>query len=236
MGDRKKDDRQGLENIQKRAMKVENTYYQSFATYDINPMNSFAERHYKALTYLAVETSHNTFFHFIETVKVRGQARNLVSGDISHYFKNQVEKKPLISGVVSGFFGSAIGALTFWTLHDYLTLKLYCHSPSQVNNGVLGRMQQWDFRVKNIAIFAASDFCASVTKLMFEVRKQQIQMYSHDLGLAFIARSAMLSWAPLMLRDVMFRFVQLSFFYATTNIEHKPKLIYTIPQITDFMR
>ena len=61
-------------------------------------------------------------------------------------------------------------------------------------------------------------------------------MYSHDLSLAFIARSAMLSWAPLMLRDVMFRFVHLSFFYATTNIEHKPKLIYTIPQITDFMR
>ena len=52
-------------------------------------------------------------FHVIETVKVRGQARNLVSGDVSHYFKNQVEKKPLISGIVSGFLGAATGAIAF---------------------------------------------------------------------------------------------------------------------------
>ena len=44
----------------------------SFATNDINPMNSFALRHAKALGYIAVESIHNTVFHFIETVKVRG--------------------------------------------------------------------------------------------------------------------------------------------------------------------
>ena len=64
---------------------------------------------------------HNTLFHFVETIKVRGQARNLKSGDISLYFANKVEKKPLISGVVSGFFGAGIGGLTFITSYNYLT-------------------------------------------------------------------------------------------------------------------
>ena len=61
-------------------------------------------------------------------------------------------------------------------------------------------------------------------------------MYNHDLGLKFLGNSAFLSWMPLMLRDVLFRFIHLSFFYATTEIEHKPRLLYSIPQIADFMR
>ena len=31
-----------------------------------------------------------------------------------------------------------------------------------------------DFRLKNLAIFTASDFCASLAKVVFEVRKLQI--------------------------------------------------------------
>lgn len=51
-------------------------------------MNNLLVRHAKLLSYVALESTHNTVFHFVETVKVRGQARNLVAGDISHYFKN----------------------------------------------------------------------------------------------------------------------------------------------------
>ena len=54
-------------------------------------MNSILVRHAKMMMYMALESTHTTLFHFIETVKVRGQARNLVSGDISHYFQNKVE-------------------------------------------------------------------------------------------------------------------------------------------------
>ena len=137
-------------------------------------MNSFMVRHAKMLTYAALESTHNTLFHFIETVKVRGQARNLVSGDISHYFKNQVEKKPLISGVVSGFFGAATGALTFMTVHDFLTLQFYCNTFGRSSGAVpkfledskvLNNIQSWDFRAKNILIFVMSDFCASMVKI-----------------------------------------------------------------------
>ena len=92
--------------------------FEGFATHNINPLNSALLRHSKLLCYMALEATHNTLFHFVETVKVRGQARNLVSGDHSHYFKNQVEKKPLISGVVSGFLGALAGAATFMTVHD----------------------------------------------------------------------------------------------------------------------
>lgn len=93
-----------------------------------------------------------------------------------------------------------------------------------------------DFRYKNLAIFTASDFCASLTKVIFEVRKLQIQMYNHDQQLGPLASAAIKSWMPLMLRDVLFRFIHLSFFYLTTNVEHKPKLLYTVPQMADFMR
>ena len=99
----------------------------AYATNDINPMNSFALRHAKALAFIATESIHNVLFHFIETVKVRGQARNLKGGDVSHYFKNQVEKKPLISGIISGFLGAATGGLAFMTMHNFLTIQLYCN-------------------------------------------------------------------------------------------------------------
>lgn len=70
--------------------------------------------------------------------------------------------------------------MTFMTVHNYLTLKLYCNTAINKDQdsfvvkerGMLRRMQDWDFRTKNIAIFAASDFCASLSKIMFEVRKQ----------------------------------------------------------------
>lgn len=61
-------------------------------------------------------------------------------------------------------------------------------------------------------------------------------MCNYDIELSSLTRAAAHSWAPLMLRDVLFRFFHLSFFYATTQVEHKPKMIYTVPQIADFMR
>lgn len=67
---------------------------------------------------------HNTFFHFIETIKVRGMARNLVE-DVSLYFGNKVQTKPLISGVVSGFMGAAAGSLTFISTYNSLTYHVY---------------------------------------------------------------------------------------------------------------
>jgi len=65
---------------------------------------------------MSMETLHATVFHFIETVKVRSQARNIAGADTSNYFANQVEKKPLISGVISGFFGAAVGSLAFMSM------------------------------------------------------------------------------------------------------------------------
>ena len=114
-----------MDKINKRASKVEQNYLDSFATNKINPMNSFQVRQNKLLAFVAVEATHNTLFHFIETVKVRGQARNLATGDYSNYFKNTVEKKPLISGLVSGFFGAVAGSFTFMSVYNAMTYQLY---------------------------------------------------------------------------------------------------------------
>ena len=95
------------------------------------------------MSYVALECFHNTAFHFIETLKVRGMARNIRSGDVSLYFANTVQTKrkyisfsaklslynlcfiffciALISGVVSGFFGAATGSLSFMIAHNLLT-------------------------------------------------------------------------------------------------------------------
>ena len=235
----------GLEQIYKRASKRENAHLQSFATHDINPMNSFMIRHAKMMTYIALESTHNTLFHFVETVKVRGQARNIVSGDISHYFKNKVETKPLISGVISGFFGAAAGAATFMTVHDLLTLQFYCNTYGRSHGAVpiwaedstlLNRIQSWDFRKKNVLIFVTSDFFASLAKVQFEVRKQLIQMYSRDTPISQLAKATQLCWMPLMLRDCTFRAILLSSYYASTDVTHRPIQKYTMPQIVDFMK
>ena len=49
-------------------------------------------------------------------------------------------------------------------------------------------------------------------------------------------RATAYGWFPLMLRDVSFRAILLGFYYGTTEIEHRPALKYTVPQIVDIMR
>jgi hypothetical protein len=61
-------------------------------------------------------------------------------------------------------------------------------------------------------------------------------MYSKDITFSHLSQLTAKAWLPLALRDVTFRFILLSFYYLTTDIEHKPELKYSIPQITDFMK
>ena len=63
--------------------------YGSASTQGLNPINNVFLKHSKVFSYVALEMFHNTMFHFIETLKVRGQARNLKTGDISLYFQNK---------------------------------------------------------------------------------------------------------------------------------------------------
>lgn len=84
---------------------------------------------------------------------------------------------------MSGFLGAAAGAMTFMTVHDFLTLQFYCNTYGRSsgavpkwleNSSVLNSIQSLDFKKKNILIFVMSDFCASLAKTQFEVRKQLI--------------------------------------------------------------
>ena len=93
-----------------------------------------------------------------------------------------------------------------------------------------------DFRAKNMVIYMASDLAAAVTRLPFETRKQLVQMSNYEISLKHISRNAYLGMMPLILRDTSFRCIILGTYYATTQIEHRPVLKYSIPQIMDFMR
>jgi len=81
-------------------------------------------------------------FHFIDTVKVRAQARNL-NHDVGYYFKNQVQYKPVISGLVSGFLGGFSGAFTFIHVYNSMTWRVYTNE----------RFNTWSFKKKNLLIF-----------------------------------------------------------------------------------
>ena len=61
-------------------------------------------------------------------------------------------------------------------------------------------------------------------------------MCTRDSTLNALLYASAIGWLPLMLRDVGFRAIILGFYYTTCDIEHKPMLRYTIPQITEFMR
>lgn len=80
-----------MDLIEKRATRHELALAQTFATNDISPFNNktFYVRHAKEVAFVSFECLHATFLHFIDTVKVRGMARNMVQ-DVSFYFKNQV--------------------------------------------------------------------------------------------------------------------------------------------------
>lgn len=85
-------------------------------------------------------------------------------------------------------------------------------------------------------IYTASDFIGSFGKVMFEVRKQLMQMYIKEAPLSSIGHATALCWFPLMLRDVSFRSIMLASYYATCDITHEPQLKYSMPEILEFMR
>lgn len=131
--------------------------------------------------------------------------------------------------MIAGFSGAGMGGLTFMTMHNLLTQKLYG-----------GPTDAWysdlDFRIKNLMIFTASDLVASITKVPFETRKQLVQMSNYDMSIKLLAKNTAYGLVPLVARDVSFRFVILGSYYLTTDIMHRPSLKYSIPQIMDFLR
>ena len=63
-----------------------------------------------------------------------------------------------------------------------------------------------------------------------------MQMCNYDIDLKLITRNAYLGLVPLLARDFIFRGIILSTYYLSTDIEHRPVLRYSVPQITDFMK
>ena len=61
-------------------------------------------------------------------------------------------------------------------------------------------------------------------------------MCNYDIDLKMITRNAYAGFMPLIARDFLFRSIILSTYYLSTDIEHRPVLRYSVPQITDFMR
>jgi hypothetical protein len=98
------------------------------------------------------------------------------------------------------------------------------------------RFTDLDFRLKNIAIYVGSDFMASFSKIWFETRKQMIQMCQYQRPLSEISKNSYLGWFALSSRDVLFRTVLLSFYYSTTEVEHKPTLKHSIPELMQYQK
>ena len=99
---------------------------ESFATSDISPFShsSFYVRHAKDLSYVGIECFHATAFHFIETMKVRGMARNLFE-DVSGYFKNSVQTKRKLTYLHVTIFSSNLWRNQWFYGRSHWCLYLY---------------------------------------------------------------------------------------------------------------
>lgn len=51
-------------------------------------------------------------------------ARNNVE-DVSYFFKNDVMKKPVISGLTAGFTGALLGSTAFISTYNEMTYQIY---------------------------------------------------------------------------------------------------------------
>ena len=85
-------------------------------------------------------------------------------------------------------------------------------------------------------IYLSSDFLSSLARIFFETRKQLVQMCIYDSSIQQMLRASWLGWFPLVARDLTFRFILLSWYYGTTDVQHRPVLKYSVPQIADIMR
>ena len=115
----------------------------------------------KAIGFVVLDTFNHTCLHFMDTVKVRQMAKSQVS-DVSHYFKNNVKDKPIISGITAGFFGGLTGSLAFIYTYTYLTHKIYFEK---------AYLHDWDFRYKNLAIYFGSEISSAFGRIFFEAWK-----------------------------------------------------------------
>jgi len=61
-------------------------------------------------------------------------------------------------------------------------------------------------------------------------------MCIYDASIGSMMYASYLGWFPLMFRDVAFRAILLGAYYGTTEIQHRPVMKYTVPQIVDIMR
>ena len=68
-------------------------------------------------------------------------------------------------------------------------------------------MKDADFRIKNTVIYTCSDIVATFARLPFETRKQLVQMANYDIDMKVIGRNMRYGLAPLMMRDVTYRFI-----------------------------
>lgn len=81
-----------------------------------------------------------------------------------------------------------------------------------------------------------SDFSASFARIFFETRKQMIQMCQYQRPLNDIVTNSVKGWGALAMRDVGFRSLLLSFYYLTTEIEHKPTLKHSLPELVQYTK
>jgi len=84
--------------------------------------------------------------------------------------------------------------------------------------------------------YLLSDIIKTTIFLPFEARKQRIQMYHTEISLQNVSKFMIRAYIPLLLRDVIFRIISLGFFLNNLNVEHKPRLKYSLSEIRDYIK
>jgi hypothetical protein len=97
---------------------------------------------------------------------------------------------------------------------------------------------EMNWKLKLLVSYLMSDVIKAAVFLPFEARKQRIQMFHNltDLTVGNMGNFMLRAYFPLVLRDLLFRFISFGSFIKFLNVEHQPVLKYKMPEIQSFIK
>jgi hypothetical protein len=196
-------------------------------------INSFIFHNKRLCSFMVIDLCNTIFLHFLDTIKVRNQAKSVIS-DTSEYFKNDVIRKGLISGVVSSSIGSLVSSYVFISSNEYFLHKYF--SGFNVRNNIVVGCDDWKKRIYMSFIF--SDILKVISILPFEGRKMRIQLGQLDksgiqsnLTDKIFFSNLIRSCFPYIIRDLLTRCITLGTYFSLLNAIHSPRLKYSLDEV-----
>jgi hypothetical protein len=205
----------------------------------------FASSNIRLSSFVVVDFMNNFCLHFLDTIKVRMQAKSMIN-DTSLYNINKVTNKGLIAGVTSSAFGSVISSTVFILLNNALLKQEFKNyevnfrilkqssNPTEANKKRLSNYNKgFDWKYALLKSYLIADIAKTIVFMPFEARKQRIQMghSSEYLYNSEFFRNMFKALPLYIIRDCASRLISMYFFLNFLDTSYCPRLKYSIEEI-----